>query len=328
MHPRHDATAWCYVSGWVSVLETQLLGEEVYRSLLEARNPETAWGVLSKTGYRAHFGGPEDLRDFEQALQRFSVEQRVALRALCPDPGLVAFFDFDRQYRAERARWTGSREEGAEAASLLPVEGFLQAFPEIGRPPFVEEYEAAFAAALGGARSLPKGAFSALLDSLYLSLLLSWGRQWSGTLIQEYVERYVQVKVVEMVLRSVHRRMDVRQLDQVLFLGPLRTDAVAAFLGGEEISDSLNLVETLLPSGFPLSAAEVTSSLEAFQRAAERFLLEAIEPARYVVFGPERAFGYLCGLRNQEINVRFCLSAVLYSLDSRSIGERLRPIYV
>lgn len=336
MRQGHDATAWCYVSGWVSVLETQLLGEEIYRTLLEGNAPGTVWGVLSKTGYRPYFDGPEALHHFEQGVQRFSLEQRAAIQALCPEPNPVAFFDFDRRYRAARARWTGMQgEEDPETAPPHSVDAFLRAFPEIGYPAFVDEYVPVFAAALGGERGrgrltqgISRTAFSNLLDSLYLSLLLAWGHQWSEDLIQEYVERYVRFKLVEVVLRSVRRGMDVGQLDRYLFLGPLRTDEVARLLEREEYPDVLELVEVLLPSGFSLQAGEVDSSLEAFQRAAERFLLGTIWPARYVVFGPEKIFGYLCGLRNQEANLQFCLSAALYGLDPGRIAERLRPTYV
>ena len=327
MRQRHDLSAWCYVSGWVSVLETQLLGEDVYTALLESGAPETAWGVLSKTGYRSHLGRLEDLRHFEQWVQEFSREQRTAIGALCPQRDLVAFFEFDRRYRMERARWTSSEEkEDHETDVPRTVEAFLRIYSEMGYPLFVEDYQAI----LEG-RDLwetgRSGGLSNFLDSLYLSLLLTWGRRWPGTLIHDYVERYVWFKVAEVALRSVRRGVDVAQLDRYLFLGPLRTDPVAAMLEGEEYPDVLQLVEVLLPSGFAMPA-EVNSSLEAFQRGAERFLLEIVWPARYVVFGPEKVFGYLCGLRNQEANMRFCLSTVLYSLDPRLTGERLRPIYV
>lgn len=323
-----DAAAWCYVSGWVSVLETQLWGEDAYRALLDTKTAGTAWGVLSKTGYRPYFEGPEDLRHFEQGVHRFSTEQRSAIRALCPEQDLLAFFEFDQRYRTERARWIDSEgEEDREAG----VGAFLRAFPEVL---FGRDDVAPFTAALEGenrrgrfAQVTSSAERSNLLDALYLSLLLTWGRQWPGTLIQEYVERYVRLRLTEVVLRSAPRGMDMEQLDRYLLVGPLRTDVAAALLEGEEYPDVPRLVETLLPSGFAMSAG-VDASLGAFQRAAERFLLETVWPARYVVFGPERVFGYLCGLRNQEVNMRLCLSGVLYSLDLRLVEQRLRPTYV
>jgi len=328
----HDATAWCYVSGWVSVLETQLLGKDTYRTLLDSGDPETAWGVLSKTGYRSYFDGPKDLRHFEQAVRRFSKEQQAALRALCPERDLMAFFEFDQRYRTERARWMGPEgKEDREAGPSFTVEAFLRAFPEIL---FSEDDIASFRAALDGENRRGRSTYgmssterSTFLDALYLSLLLTWARQWPGTLIQEYVECYVGLKVAMVVLRGVEHRRDMGHLDRYLFLGPLRTALVAELLEREEYPDVSTLVETLLPDGLSMPG-EVDSSLEAFQGAAERFLLETVWPARYVVFGPEKVFGYLCGLQNQEVNMRLCLSAVLYRLDPRRIAEQLRPTYV
>jgi len=71
-----------------------------------------------------------------------------------------------------------------------------------------------------------------------------------------------------------------------------------------------------------------TGQVTRFARRADDLLLERVKAAKSVPFGPERIFGYLCGLRTEVQNLRIILAGKVNRINARLLQERLREQYV
>ena len=66
----------------------------------------------------------------------------------------------------------------------------------------------------------------------------------------------------------------------------------------------------------------------AFATASDSWLMECAREAKYVVFGPERVFGYLVGLEAELHNLGLCASGRAMGILPELLRRRLRACYV
>jgi len=75
-------------------------------------------------------------------------------------------------------------------------------------------------------------------------------------------------------------------------------------------------------------SAPEREQLTAFARLSENLILDRVRPAKSVAFGPDRVFGYLCGLRTEAYNLRLALAGKVNKISTQLLRARVRRQYV
>jgi len=64
-----------------------------------------------------------------------------------------------------------------------------------------------------------------------------------------------------------------------------------------------------------------------YEVATDNYLLDMLRPVKYTPFGPERVFGYLCGLTTEIFNLKLVLGGKVHRIENNLLRERLRKPY-
>ncbi len=64
------------------------------------------------------------------------------------------------------------------------------------------------------------------------------------------------------------------------------------------------------------------------EKVLANYLLDTIKLAKYITFGPERVFGYLCGLDVETYNLKLVIGGKINKIERRLLKDRLRNCYV
>ena len=64
-----------------------------------------------------------------------------------------------------------------------------------------------------------------------------------------------------------------------------------------------------------------------YEVATDNYLLDMLRPVKYIPFGPERVFGYFCGLTTEVFNLKLLLGGKVHRVENNLLRERLRKTY-
>lgn len=185
-------------------------------------------------------------------------------------------------------------------------------------------------------------------------------------IIKSYLKMYQLVKGLEIIQRAAVLKMDMKLLDQFFLEGFRKESILRKIVVTSAWSSEKALRETLAgalcnasqpsltkdkenPPAPPLAKPGVPRELKDFsdenliqivsshlfpkisfqyEVATDNFLLDMLRPVKYIPFGPERVFGYLCGLTVEVFNLKLVLGGKLYRTGNNVLKERLRRTYV
>ncbi len=94
------------------------------------------------------------------------------------------------------------------------------------------------------------------------------------------------------------------------------------FMGlfGQHLPENENITQLLSSNLFPKISFR-------YEVATDNYLLDVILPVKRVPFGPERVFGYLCGLTAEVFNLKLLLGGKVHRIENNLLRERLRKTY-
>lgn len=324
-----DVHRWCFLSGKVSALETALLRGDFFQKFLHLDSREDMLSCIRDSSLRDRFNTPDDLSNFEDIINARYFALVREMRGLSPSAAVCDFFLLPYDFMNLKNLL---KEDiyGLPPARRFPGDAGDDVWRDLwegGRPALPEVYEEAVSALRSrmkddAARAAGPGIIDGVLDGCLLSYLPMLTAGLESELIQEYVQDYLRLKGLLMLQRV-----------------PAGQEAVVLwFLKGDRFFERFLLGppphwrEALLEI-VPERVVEniITGSKEdllpRYEKHADDYLMEKLEPALYTVFGPERVFGYLSGLTAELFNLRLLLGGKINKLSPQVIRDALRRTY-
>ncbi|MDO8136094.1 MAG: V-type ATPase subunit [Candidatus Brocadiales bacterium] len=318
---------WCFISGKVSVLENNLLRKDFFHRLLASEKPEDLLVCLRESPLREHFNTIQDLYPFEDIINLHYFHHLWELRQLAPSPEVCDLF----QLRFDLINLKNFLKK--KIAGISPPAPFPSPMGEktleelwLGRDTSLPQvYKEAVATLRVYIKEATEDVslVDLILDGAYLSSLAWVAEKISSFLIKDYLLEYQRLRGILILGRALK----------------LAKRDIMRFLPREEILERLAplpleewkrpILETLPEKTVENIFAGAKKDLfTRYERHTEDYLMDRLEPARYVTFGPERVFGYLSGLTTEVFNLRLTLGGVLNKLGKDALRERLRKTYV
>lgn len=318
---------WCFISGKVSVLENHLLRKDFFHRLLATDKPEDLLICLRESPLREHFNTIQDLYSFEDIINLYYFHRLWELRQLAPSPEVCDLFQL-RFDLINLKNFLKEKIAGISRSAPFPSPLGEKTFEELWLGSDISVHRV-YKEAVATLRAYIKEAVEDIslvdlvLDGAYLSSLGGIAEEISSFLIKDYLLEYQRLRGILILGRALR----LARRDIVRFLPREEILECLAPLPLEEWKKPLleALPERVVENIFAGARKDLFTR---YEKHTEDYLMDRLEPARYVTFGPERVFGYLSGLTTEAFNLRLALGGVLNRLGKDALGERLRKTYV
>ncbi len=332
-------TEWCYISGEVCVLETFLLKRDFFERLISLETHDDVFLSLSDSPLKDYFVHIERLYESERILEERYLNEIFEIRKLSPNPVLSDIFlikyDFINLKNFLKELLAGIPREVSPFPHVGKGAGWGDSEWERlwkgGRTELDQVYEDAIKIVkenLSEKNQIPI-IIDLALDNAYLCYLAYMVSKLDVPLINGYFEDYFTIKGTEVILRAIANRCDTEQISKIFLKGLMQKDFFFKLVKCPYEGWSGALLE-IFPSKLvnEIFAGSPKNLFTRFERLTDNYLLRKLRPARFLTFGPERVFGYLCGLTTETYNLRLTIVGKVNRVNVGLIQERLREPYV
>ena len=324
---------WGFLSGRVAAMESRLIRNDVIQRMAAIEQFYDVFLAVSDTAYKDAFPIIEKLHEADSIISGVYGDRLAELARYSPQPEVVELFRIGDDFRSLKA-FLKSKLAGLQ----LPVNGgritdatWQRLLDDLKTdlPPFWYDAAAIIRRECEAQPELAPQTIDLVLDSALLARQVELARVIGAPLISEWAQRRMIVRAVEVVWRAKIGDYDVARLRRLFLRGQLADPLLLelADLTLDAWPDRLR--PTFLgPIVDDVFAQSGTGQVTRFARRADDLLLERVKAAKSVPFGPERIFGYLCGLRTEVQNLRIILAGKVNRINARLLQERLREQYV
>ncbi len=350
---------WCYVSGRVNVLECSLLNSNFFERLLSTADFKDVLANMNNTPLKAYFTHVKHLYEFEALLDEYYYNRLDEIRSLSPDSVVCDFFllrndvhnlkrvikskilgaSVDKLFRGTMSRdeWDDVWQEKSTALPEIFRESVSfvkkvvlqhnhnQITPHIS-PPLQGGDEG------GVKKELLPFIIDLIIDGAYLRYVEDYCKKIEVESIKRYSETYKLVKGLEIIRRAVALKLNMNLLNQYFVEGfdkghvfhKLAKNTIWA--SEQTVRDVL--VETHCNASLQGLLSNVSRNISfRYEVATDNYLLDMLRPVKYIPFGPERVFGYFCGLATEVFNLKLLLGGKVHRIENNLLRERLRKTY-
>ena len=352
---------WCYISGRVNILECSLLSSNFFERLLSTDDFKDVLANMNNSPLKAYFARVKHLYEFEALLDEYYYNRLDEIRSLSPETAVCDFFllrndvhnlkkfikskilgaSVDKLFRG-----TVSRDEWGDVwqdkSTALP-EIFRESVSFVKKVVLQHNHNQITPrispASQGGEEVMVKEEslpfiIDLIFDGAYLRYVEDYCKKIEVEIIKRYLETYQLMKGLEVIRRAISLRLDMNLLSQYFMEGfdkghvfhKLAKNTVWA--SEQTVRDVL--IETHCKAtlqGLLLSNLSRNISFQ-YEVATDNYLLDMLRPVKYIPFGPERVFGYLCGLTTEVFNLKLLLGGKVHRVENDLLRERLRKTYV
>jgi V/A-type H+/Na+-transporting ATPase subunit C len=351
---------WCYISGRVNILECSLLSSNFFERLLSTDDFEDVTASLNNTPLKAYFTHAKHLYEFEKLLDEYYYNRLYEMRSLSPDSAVCDFFlirnnvhnlkrfikskilgtSVDKFFRGTMSRdewddvWQDKstalpeifRESVSFVKKVILQRIHNQITPHISPPSQGGEE--------GGVKKESLSfVIDLIFDGAYLRYVEDYCKEIEVEIIKRYLETYQLMKGLEVIRRAVALKLNMNLLDQY-FLEGFDKGHVFHKLAKNTVWASEQTVRDVLVEthcntslqGLLLSNLSGNISFR-YEVTTDNYLLDMLHPVKYITFGPERIFGYLCGLTAEVFNLKLLLGGRVHRIENNLLRERLRKTY-
>ena len=172
-----------------------------------------------------------------------------------------------------------------------------------------------------------------IFDGAYLRYVEDFCKKIEVEIIKRYLKTFQLMKGLAVIRRAISLRLDMNLLSQY-FLEGFDKGHVFHKLAKNTVWASEQTVRDVLVE------TQCNESLQRFlllnlsrnisfryEVATDNYLLDVLSPVKYIPFGPERVFGYLCGLATEVFNLKLLLGGKVHRVENNLLRERLRKAY-
>ena len=356
---------WCYVSGRVNVLECSLLSSNFFERLLSADDFKDVLANLNNTPLKAYFTHAKHLYEFEKLLDEYYYNRLYEIRSLSPDSAVCDFFllrndvhnlkkfikskilgtSIDKFFRGtvSRDEWGNVWQDKSTALPEIFRESVLFVKKVILQHDHNQITQHISPPSQGGGGVMVKKEslpfiIDLIFDGAYLRYIEDFYKKIEVEIIKRYLEIYQLVKGLEVIQRAISLRLDMQPLDQYFLEGFEQNHVFRRLVINKAWTSEKTLREAFVGAycNTPLLEQYFIQMLSLnlfpkisyrYEVATDNYLLDMILPVKRVPFGPERVFGYLCGLTAEVFNLKLLLGGKVHRIENNLLRERLRKTY-
>lgn len=344
---------WCYLSGRVNILECNLLSMNIFEKLLSSNNLNDVLTNLSNTPLKAYFTDEKHLNEFETLFDDYYHDTLYEIRSLSPHSAVCDFFlmknDVLNLKKFIKIKSLGIREDKYFRGTMTndtwddEWQGKTTSLPEVFKKSISFLKKITMQYSQNRIPSYPTTQLPFIIDLVcdgaYLRYMENCSNEINIEIIKRYLMIYQFVKGLEIIRRAMALRLDMKLLEQFFLEGfdkehafyklikktawTLEKTVHEAFVGA--------YCNTPLPDQYfiQMLSLNLFSNISfQYEVVTDNYLLDIIRPVKYIPFGPERVFGYLCGLTTEVFNLKLVLGGKVHRLESKFLKERLRKTYV
>lgn len=324
-----DPTDWCYPSGIVAVLETFLLTP---RAVGELMGSAPSYGELLSRARRSPVYAAVSASDADDPMHVAAELEATLVDYVrhfvreCPDERIAdaLLIEYDLRDLANhlKSRYCDA-ERRSVALSGLPEEGideFLAEAPRLARI-------ALAVAEANEAGDSPISAFTIdlMMDGAFIGMLPELTAPLGSPVIDEWAGERQRFTAIEAVVRARMSGAGPSEInDHLVSRLPARFGLAA--LAEVELDGIRRALLELLPAEiadrFDPSAG--AGSIQALAARLDSALARILQPCRYVAFGPERVFAYLCELFRENRNLRAALGGCAGRIEPGLVALSMR----
>lgn len=305
-----------YAAGRLSALEKHLISEAKLNQMAEAKTPDDAMKFLSDAGY-----GEASAHDYEAVLSKSLSETYKAVKELVPDESFINLFLYKNDYHNIKVMIKEiilekdfSRlyiDEGTVPVSILKK--FVLGTSSSGIDPIMAQ-AVKEALTTRDAREI-----DIILDKAVFSQMIELSKESKNSFIYELVKIMCDLANLKSLKRIKTMSLNEGLLNHVFIPG-----GTLPLMSLKEIfKDESNLNKTAYAK-----LLEGNSSLTQFERQADNYQLAYIKRAKYMSLTIEPIIAYIFAKENEIRAVRIIMVSKYGGIDSETIKERLRDVYV
>ena len=352
---------WCYVSGRVNVLECSLLSSNFFERLLFTDDFKDVLANLNNTPLKAYFTHAKHLYEFEKLLDDYYYNRLDEIRSLSQDNAICDFFlirndlinlkrfikskaigaSVDKFFRGimSRDEWDDVWQDKATSLPEIFKESVLFVKKVVLQHSHNQITPHISPSSQGGGEVMVKNellpfVIDFIFDGAYLRYIEGYYKKTDVEIVKRYLKLYQLMKGLEVIRRAISLKLDMQLLDQY-FLEGFDKGHVFHKLAKNTVWASEQTVRDVLIEthckatlqGLLLSNLSRNISFQ-YEVATDNYLLDMLRPVKYIPFGPERVFGYLCGLTTEVFNLKLLLGGKVHRVENDLLRERLRKTYV
>ena len=329
------AENWCFLTGRIAALEARLIRDDYMQRLVAVEGLDDVFLSISDTGYKDYFPIIEKLHEADSVISSAYVDRVLEVARYSPTPEVAGmflsgfeFWNFKSYLKNKLADLQVEPSEhgsGTEDVWERVYDGLKTDLPD-----FWARAAAIIRAEISeDSPGLTPQVIDLVLDAEYLIQQVKTARAIGYPLIITWVEGLKTVKAAEIIWRAKADSYDNGLLRRLFLRDELDAPALRE-LAGLTLEDWPDRLRTtfLEPIVEEVFSAPQREQITAFARLSEDLLLDGARPAKNVAFGPDRVFGYLCGLRTEAYNLRLALAGKVNRISTELLQARVRRQYV
>jgi V/A-type H+/Na+-transporting ATPase subunit C len=355
-----DIHDWCFVSGKVNALESSMFTCEYFKELLDLKTVDDILKYISNSKLKGYFTSKENLYDYEKSINAYYFDNINEISFLSPTTMICDVFILKYKFldlkNFLKNRLIGIPHEPI-AFYILKSSHMESLWSEKGKALSTgfkpdsfshEQFYDRSEVLLDGVNNLKKALrenkkvsknntlwiIDLIMDNAYLCCLSNISKQFSIQYIKEYLEKLIFINVIESLIRAVFSKCNTELLKKY-FLQDFLNETSFLNLQDLSITDLKEILRKELPAEIVNSIAtdkgekdKNNLNLIECERLLADYLLDTIKLAKYITFGPERVFGYLCGLDVETYNLKLIIGGKINKIEEQLIKDRLRNCYV
>lgn len=326
-----------YVSGRIKVLETRLLGKNIFERILDAEGPEEALRILSDTEYGDGIADMKNVYDFESLLANNMKSTLKVLKDSIEDHRYIRFFTLKYDYNnlkvVAKSKILGKDIEGyfSELGDIKPdeIKKLLSEDATIDLPKNIVSYynEAIKTYEI----SQDPQQVDMVIDKALFKEMGKIAREIRSPFLQNYLSVFIDLTNIKIFVRLNKMGADGKALRNALLPGGKLDSALFEKLFTKDMEEIITAFEStdyfnVIAEG--LSHWEETGSSAIFEKLTDDYLLDYARKGLYTPFGSEPLIGYILAKENEIKILRILLVGKINDIPEEMVRERLRDVYV
>lgn len=326
-----------YVSGRVKVLETRLLGKNVFERILDAEGPEEALRILGDTEYGEGIADMKSVYDFESLLENNMRQTFNILKESTEDQRYIRFFTLKYDYHnlkvviKSKILGKSAEEYFSRLGDIKPEEmrKLLSEDASVDLPRNIVKYYNE--AIVTYEKTGDPQQVDMIIDKALFREMSKIAKELNAPFLQNYLSVLTDLTNIKIFVRLKKMEAEGKILRNALLPGGKLDNALWEKLFTRDMEEIISAFEStdyydVIVNG--LSEWEETGSSSTFEKLTDNYLLSFARKGLYTPFGSEPLIGYILGKENEIKILRTLLVGKINAVPEDMIRERLRDVYV
>ena len=315
-------------------MESRLVKDDTMQRLVSLEDLNDVFLLVSDTVYKDVFPVIGRLYEADSIVMGVYNARLAELLRFSPQPDVVRMFLLEYDFRNFKS-FLKTRLAGLEIprnGGSISDDTWERVLNDLKTdlPPFWSQAMALIRAEVKEDQpELTPAVIDLVLDAESLIQQVRIARAIGYPIISKCAEAFRTVKAVEIIWRAKEGSYDMNRLRRLFIRDeldrPLLRELADLPLDSWAERMRPTLLGPIVDDVFSAPEAERVTSLT---RRGENLVLDFAKAAKTVAFGPDRIYGYLCGLRTEVFNLRLVLAGKVNRISSRLLQARLRGQYV